>query len=104
LVPVSWFLFELFYTFVLITDVLVYVAYCNSGLLEMDNIIKLLILFGECHIHKAKCISTVPNVRLFSTDLKIFYDSNFNTQQAKSSKDIKTVERDTSCIRNMIDM
>jgi len=70
----------------------------------MDNIIKLLILFGECHIHKAKCISTVPNVRLFSTDLKIFYDSNFNTQQAKSSKDIKTVERDTSCIRNMIDM
>lgn len=42
-------------------------------ILEMDNIIKILILFGKYHIHTAKFMSVVPNGRLFSTVLTLQY-------------------------------
>ncbi len=63
------------YKFVDINDIMVLFLDCDTGLVEMDNIIKILVLFGKYHIHKAKCMLNVPNGRLFSIDLKIFYES-----------------------------
>lgn len=62
----------------------------NSGLQEMDKITKILILFGKYHIHKTKCMLTVPNCKLFLIDLKLFYDSltaiQSNTKAIKTSQ------------------
>ncbi len=61
---------------------------CDTALVEMDTIIKILILFGKYHIHKAKCMLNVPNSRLFSIDLRIFYESL--TSIKNNCKGIKT--------------
>ncbi len=60
----------------------------------MDNIY-ILVLFGKCHIHKAKCMLTVPNGRLFSIDLNIFYESltsiQYNRKAVKPSQLLKRI-------------
>lgn len=61
---------------------------CDTGLLEMDNIIKMIVLLEKYHIHKAKHTLTVPNGRLFSIDLKGFYDSLTSIQN--NCKAVKT--------------
>ncbi len=61
---------------------------CDTGLVEMDNVIKNLVLFGKYHIHKAKCMLNVPNGRLFSIDLRIFYE--YLTSIQNNSKAVKT--------------
>jgi len=43
-----------FYKFVAITDTIGLLMDCDTGLLEMDNITKICILFGKYQIHKAK--------------------------------------------------
>ncbi len=57
----SFFIFELFYTFIDINDIMVLFLDCDTGLVEMDNIINICILFGKYHTHKAKCMLNVPN-------------------------------------------
>ncbi len=37
----------------------------DTGLVEMNNIIKIIVLFGKHHIHQAKCMLTVPMVDYF---------------------------------------
>jgi len=45
--PKFLFIFEGFYKFVTITDVKILFMDCDTGLLEMDNITKTIILFGK---------------------------------------------------------
>ncbi len=85
---ISLFIFELLYTFIDINYIMVLFLDCDTGLVEMDNIIKILILFGKYHIHKAKCMLNVPNGKLFSIDLRIFYESLTSIQNNR--KAIKT--------------
>ncbi len=84
----SFFIFELFYKCIDINDIMVLLMDCDTGLVEMDNIITILILFGKYHIHKAKCLLNVPNGKLFSIDLRIFYESLTSIQNNR--KAIKT--------------
>ncbi len=61
---------------------------CDPGLVEMDNIITNLVLFGKYHLHKAQCMLTIPNGKLFCIDLKIFYESVTSIQNNR--KAVKT--------------
>ncbi len=92
---ISLFIFELFYTFIYINDIMVLFLDCDTGLVEMDNIIKILILFGKYHIHKAKCMLNVANGKLFSIDLRIFYESltsiQINRKAIKTSQLLKRI-------------
>lgn len=87
------FLFVLLYKFVDINYIMFLFLDWDTGL-EMDNIC-ILVLFGKCHIHKAKCMLTVPNGRLFSIDLNIFYESltsiQYNRKAVKPSQLLKRI-------------
>ncbi len=85
---ISLFIFELFYKCIDINDIMVLFLDCDTGLVEMDNIITILILLGKYHIHKAKCMLNVPNGKLFSIDLRILYESLTSIQNNR--KAIKT--------------
>ncbi len=82
MVPNFFVSFELFYKFVNLNDVIVLFLDCDTGLVEMDHIITIFVLF-------AKCMLTLPNGRLFPIDLKfIFYESSTSIQNNR--KAVKT--------------
>ncbi len=61
----------------------------------MDNVIKIIVIFGKYHIHKAKCMLALPTGRLFSIDLNIFYESltsiQNNRRAVKTSQLLKRI-------------
>ncbi len=69
---------------------------CDTGLVEMDNIIKI-----TQNIHNAKCMLNVPNGKLFSIDLRIFYESLTSIQNNR--KDISASKKDNWCNRLICD-
>ncbi len=54
---ISLFIVELFYTFIDINYIMVLFLDCDTGLVEIDNTIKMCVKY---HIHKAKCMLNVP--------------------------------------------
>ena len=88
-------IFDTFYKIIKIEEPMILFLDCNTGSDIIDNALKVIILLGKFHIHKAKVMSITPAFKFFCKDLKIFYDSlnliTINKKCIKTSLILKKV-------------